>query len=88
MMNIENLRPYKTGAFKMGRCAITASIEDGLWHLTVSCPDCSPSYNEIREARYKFIPNDVTMAELYPPKEEIANMHPFCHHLWEIYLKF
>jgi hypothetical protein len=88
MSIVESLQTYKTGTFKMGRCNIIVSIDDGLWHLSISTHDCSPSYNEIKEARYKYIPDDVTMAQLFPPKSEFVNIHPYCHHLWEIYLKF
>jgi hypothetical protein len=70
--------------YKMGRCKILVSQDNGLWHLSISTPSASPSYEEIKAARYKYIPNDVTMAQIFPPKEEFVNIHPFCHHLWEI----
>ena len=60
------------------------SIDDGKWHLSISKANEIPSYDEIKEARYKFIPDDVTMAQIFPPKKEFVNLHPYCHHLWEI----
>jgi len=75
---------FKPGIFRMGRCRIIVSIDNGLWHLSISTERCSPSYKEIKEARYRYIPNEVTMAQIFPPKEEFVNLHPFCHHLWEI----
>ena len=75
---------YKEGIFRMGRCAIIITIDDGMWHLSISCKDNSPSYNEIKEARYKYLPNDVYMAQIFPPKEEFVNVHPYCHHLFQI----
>lgn len=74
----------KEGIFKMGRCNIIVSIDNGKWHLSISTPSASPSYNEIKEARYMFLPNNITVAQLFPPKEEFVNVHPFCHHLFEI----
>lgn len=68
----------------MGRCFVMVRIENGRWHLSISTPSASPSYKEIKEARYRFIPNDVTMGQLFPPREEFVNLHPYCHHLWEI----
>ena len=75
---------YQQGVFRMGRCAIIVSIDDDKWHLSISIKDAQPSYKEIKDARYKYIPNDVYMAQIFPPKEEFVNFHPYCHHLWEI----
>lgn len=77
-------KEFKEGVFKMGRCNIIISIDNGEWHLSISTPTASPSYNEIKAARYKYIPDNVTMAQLFPPSEEFINIHPYCHHLWEI----
>ena len=72
------------GIFKMGRCKIITSIDEGKWHLSISTPNAMPSYNEIKEARYKFCPDDIYMAEIFPPKSEFVNLHPYCRHLWQI----
>ena len=86
---LETLKKYKTGIFKMGRCDVLVNIEDGLWHLIIRCNGFNPSYDEIKQARYKFIPEDVVMADLYPSKEILSkNTRPNERHLWEIYLKF
>lgn len=45
-----------------------------------------PSYEEIKHARYELIPNEVTMAQIFPPKEEFVNVHEYCLHLYEINL--
>ncbi len=74
----------KEGIFTMGRCRIIVSIDGGKWHLSISTASASPSYKEIKEARYKFMPNDIYVAQIFPPKEEFINLHPYCHHLWEI----
>jgi hypothetical protein len=74
----------KEGTFIMDRCRIIVSIDGGKWHLSISKHNASPSYKEIKEARYKFMPNDIYVAQIFPPKEEFVNIHPYCHHLWEI----
>jgi hypothetical protein len=76
----------KEGMFRMGSCRILISKDAGLWHMSISRSDRSPSYDEIKKARYMFLPNEITVAQLFPPKEEFVNLHPFCHHLWEIKL--
>ena len=74
----------KEGTFRMGRCLVIVSIDAGTWHLSISTPDSSPSYKELKQARYKYLPSDITVAQLFPPVEEFVNLHPYCHHLWQI----
>lgn len=69
---------------KFGECLVMVSIDGGKWHLSISHPSRYPTYDEIKEARYKFIPNNATVAMLFPPKEEFINVHQNCFHLWEI----
>lgn len=78
------MEEFKPGKFRMGRCIVMISIDNGKWHLSISIKDAQPSYKEIKEARYKYLPNNITVAQLFPPKEEFVNIHPYCHHLWEI----
>lgn len=73
-----------------------ADMENGgrriLWHLSIShrtneaCPQPGryPTWDEIREARERFIPDEVTVAMLLPPKAEYVNVHDTCFHLWQI----
>jgi len=75
---------YKEGIFQMGRCAIIVSIDNGMWHLSISTRTCSPSYKELKAARYKYLPNNIYMAQIFPPTEEFVNLHPYCHHLYQI----
>ena len=70
--------------FKEGDLVIMVSIDDGMWHLSISHKDRYPTLDEIRDARYKYIPDEVTMAMLYPPKAEYVNLCNNCFHLWEI----
>lgn len=73
-------------AVESGECLALVSKDDGKWHLSISHPDRYPTWDEIRDARYEFIPDEVTMAMLLPPKGEYVNLHPNCFHLWEVVL--
>lgn len=74
----------KEGCFIMGKCFVIVAKEDNCWHLSISKKDKLPSYQNLKDARYKFLPNDVVMAQIFPPKSEFVNVHPYCLHLWEI----
>lgn len=53
------------------------------WHLSISHPQRYPTWDEIKRARYEFIPDAVTMAMMLPPKAEYVNVHQNCFHLHE-----
>jgi hypothetical protein len=81
-------------AFAMGECRIIVSrniygpkggdFGPLRWHLSISCADRYPTWEEIREARYALLPDDCTMGMLLPPKKEYVNVHPNCFHLHEV----
>ena len=67
------------------------------WHLSMSHrsnhllsvlgkpnPGRLPMWEEIKEARYRFCPDDVYMAQILPPKSEYINLHPTTIHLHEV----
>lgn len=75
---------------------IVADEPDG-WHLSIShrlstvdpatgrpAAGRLPSYEELKAARYRFCPNAVCMAQIFPPREEFVNHHPTTLHLWEV----
>ncbi|KKN16782.1 hypothetical protein LCGC14_0972440 [marine sediment metagenome] len=74
----------KEGTYNLGECRIIVSKDMGFWHLSISHQTRYPTFDEIRDARYKFLPNNITVAMLYPPKEEYINLHNNCFHLWEL----
>jgi len=61
------------------------------WHLSISHrtnhnpprPGRNPRWNEIKDARYRFTPADVSMCMILPPPDEYVNVHETCFHLWE-----
>ncbi|NPV81906.1 MAG: hypothetical protein HPY52_16870 [Firmicutes bacterium] len=78
-----NLEPGAQ-AYRYGPClVIVGKSEDG-WHMSISHPDRYPTWDEIRDARYQFMPHDITVAMLLPPPEEYINIHENCFHLWQI----
>jgi hypothetical protein len=54
------------------------------WHLSISCADRYPTWDEICDARYALVPDNATMAMLLPPRSEYVNIHKNCFHLFEI----
>lgn len=60
------------------------SIDGGKWHLSMSCKDRLPTYEEMKEIRYKYLPDNCYMAQIFPPSKEFVNLHPFTLHLYEI----
>ncbi len=75
---------FSEGVHREGELIVIVSKDDEYWHLSISHKDRYPTFDEIRDARYKYIPDEVTMAMLFPPKAEYVNVHPNCFHLWEI----
>jgi hypothetical protein len=63
-----------------------------LWHLSIChrtnthppAPGRYPTWDEIREARDRFTPDEVTMALLLPPAAEYVDVHPTTFQLWEV----
>ena len=78
-------------AFRMGECNVLLGREpvgDGplRWHLTISCPDRHPSWDEIKTARYRILGPDLAMAMHLPPVDHYVNvpMQDHVFQLWEL----
>lgn len=74
---------YSTGVFKYKGMALIIAIEEGKWHLSVSAK-FPLGYQQLKDIRYRFLPNDIQIAQIFPPREEFVNLHECCWHLWEI----
>jgi hypothetical protein len=73
------------GVYALGSCnVILAWSQLTGWHLSISHPSRYPTWDEIAEARYQLIPDDVTVGMVLPPSDEYVNAHPNCFHLHEI----
>ena len=60
------------------------SIDAGLEHLSISHKDRLPTYEEMKEARYQLMSQNINVAQIFPPKENFINVHDYCLHLWEL----
>lgn len=69
---------------QVGPCRVFVAREDGRWHLSIAHPERLPTWDEVKEARYKHLPDKMMVAMFFPPKEDYVNYHPFCFHLWEV----
>lgn len=73
--------PVYTGKF-MG-CNLVITKDAGLYHLSISRKDRLPSYDELKSARYQFLPEVPYMVQIFPPESDFVNVHEFCLHLWQ-----
>lgn len=72
------------GAFTKGQLRAILTVDGGRQHLSVSCADRYPTWDEIADARYHFCKSDADMAIILPPAKDYINYHPFTFHVWEI----
>ena len=72
--------------------AETAGVPEPRWHLSISHrtnerppkPGRYPSWDEIKDARYRFMPPGITVAQILPPPDEFVSVHETTFHLWQI----
>lgn len=74
---------YETGHFQYKGKDIIITVDGGLWHLSVNAGR-TLGYYELKEIRYKFMPNDMSVAQIFPPREEFVNVAEHCFHLYEL----
>lgn len=67
-----------------GTLSLYVGLEPDGWHLSISHSARYPTWDEIKDARYQFCPNEVTMAMLLPPIEQYVNIHERTFHLWQV----
>lgn len=58
------------------------------WHISVSCSDRHPTWEEQRDARYALVPDDLYMVMVLPPKSEYVNLQEHTFHWHEAGPKF
>src|ERR1700728_1629094 len=62
------------------------------WHLSISHrtngrppkPGRYPTWDEIKDARYRFMPPEIYVAQILPPPSEFLSVHDTTFHLWQI----
>lgn len=84
---IKGLVEPDTKRYRLGSCEILLSHSDAGWHLSISCANRYPSWDEIAKARYDLIPDEALMVMILPSLEQYVNLHPYTFHLWEIKLR-
>ena len=74
---------YSTGMFEYKGKSILVTVDGGCWH--VSADTNHPiGYYELKDIRYKFAPNGMQMAQIFPPREEFVNIRKNRYHLYEL----
>jgi hypothetical protein len=74
----------------MGECRIILGREpSGIhgelrWHLTISCPERHPSWDEIKTARYRLLGPDTVIAMVLPQPRFYVNV-PQQDHVFQLY---
>jgi hypothetical protein len=74
-----------------GYLTVIVGREPAGWHLSISHrtnhhpprPGRNPRWNEIKDARYRFTPDAVSMCMILPPSAEYVNVHETTFHLHE-----
>lgn len=74
---------YSTGCFRWKGKFIAITIDGGLWHLSAST-NHTIGYYELKELRYEFLPDQMYVAQIFPPRSEFVNLHENCFHLWQL----
>lgn len=70
--------------YAIGECSVIVTREDGKWHLSIAHRRRLPTWDEISVARYRVLPDAVTMGMILPPRSEYVNLHQFCFQLHEM----
>lgn len=80
-----------------GKLSIIVSKDGGKWHISVAHRSAfradgteiltrTPTWDELKWAKYRLCPEDVEMAIIFPRATSVAyvNVHETCLHLWEV----
>ena len=65
--------------FRQGPVRACRAKENCYWHLSISCECRYPTWDEIADARYQLLPNDVYVAMFLPPPRDYVNYADVFH---------
>ena len=83
--HFEDATKYKTGTFIMGRCTvIITKNKNDFWQMVITCLNNAPSYKEVIQARYKYLPDDIVMAQMFTPRKDFEIIPSNSHLLVQI----
>jgi len=72
------------GYFELGPLRIISGGSDERWeHVSVSCHDRTPSWEEMSLVKALFWSDDETVLQFHPKRSEYVNQMPHCLHLWK-----
>jgi hypothetical protein len=72
-------------AYRLGECTVIVTRDRGVeWHLSITHHSRYPTWDEIAQARYRCLPDDIWVAMYLPPASDYVNVHPNCFQLHEI----
>ena len=73
-------------AYALGECSICVGTDpgSGLQHLSIAHPKRLPTWDEVKEARYRLMAPDAVVAMILPPEADYINIHSHCFHLQEL----
>lgn len=72
------------GYFVDGPLRIISSGAGDEWeHVSVSCADRCPTWDEMAKVKELFWGEDETVLQFHPRKDKYRNVHPYCLHLWK-----
>jgi hypothetical protein len=75
------------GAFQLKHLHVIVSTGKGWDHVSVSCENRTPSWEEMDYIKKLFFKDNETAMQLHVPVSDHINVHPFCLHLWRPHLK-
>lgn len=83
--HFEDYTRYKTGTFIMNRCTvIILKDKSDFWQMIISGTDFTPSYKEVIQARYKYLADDIVMAQIFPTKKDFDLIPENAHYLKQL----
>ena len=73
--------------FRWGDTRVCVECHGGLWHISISCPNRYPTWEEIKAAWYELVPGagkDFEGAIILPRGEDYVNFHSNCFHVHQL----
>jgi hypothetical protein len=64
---------------------ISGTVKEGRrWvHLSFSRGDRVPDWEELKAIKGRFLGDEASAIQVFPPKSQWVNVHPYCLHLWQ-----
>jgi hypothetical protein len=75
----KDIKGYRKGEVVV----MIGTMPSGKKHLSISCKNRYPTWDEIKDARYILLPDNLDMAMYLPSKSEYVNVMSNCFHLFE-----